>query len=455
MSDPAARPRFRIVVLGGGFAGLAFCRAFRFPGAEITLVDRQNHHLFQPLLYQVAVAGLAAPDIAEPIRSIFRKRDDIHVRLGEVASIRLDERRVILRDGAALPYDYLVVALGGVTGYFGHDEWAQHAPGIKTLDDALLVRRRLLLAFEQAEIEPDPERVRELLTIVVVGGGPTGVELAGAISDLARTILRRDFSRIDPTRARVVLIEAGSRVLSTFPEDLSEKARLQLQKLGVEVRLDTPVADIRPGEVVLKPDAEAAPGENILRAGLVLWGAGVVAAPLARSLGAPVDRAGRLVVEPDLSLPGRPEIFALGDIASAKRPDGKPVPGVAPAAMQMGRHAAQVIAAELRARGDPASAPAGATVRDAFAYRDKGDLATIGRAAAVARIGRLRFSGRPAWLAWLLVHLVFLVGFRNRIAVLISWLYSYITYKSGARVVTGLDTPPGAEESGPPSAPHR
>lgn len=449
MSPHAASPPLRIVVLGGGFAGLAFCRGLRVPGVEITLVDRQNHHLFQPLLYQVAVAGLAAPDIAEPIRSIFRKRDDIRVRLGEVAGVRLDERRVLLRDGASLPYDYLVIALGGVTGYFGHDEWAPHAPGIKTLDDALLVRRRLLLAFEHAEIEPDPERVRELLTIVVVGGGPTGVELAGAISDLARTILRRDFSRIDPARARVILIEAGSRVLSPFPEDLSEKARLQLRQLGVEVRLNTPVADIRPGEVVLKPGADAAPGENILRAGLVLWGAGVVAAPLARALDMPVDRAGRLVVQPDLSLPGHPEVFALGDIAAVARPDGKPVPGVAPAAMQMGRHAAQALADELRARLDRAAIPAGAKARPAFAYRDKGDLATIGRAAAVARIGRLRFSGRPAWLAWLLVHLVFLVGFRNRIAVLISWMYSYITYKGGARVVTGLDAP------GPPSARHR
>jgi NADH dehydrogenase len=448
---PTRRPR--VLVLGGGFAGLAFCREFHVPGAEIVLIDRQNHHLFQPLLYQVAVAGLSATDIAEPIRSIFRKRPDIHVRLGAATAVDLAARRVRLADDTEFAYDYLVVAIGGATGYFGHNEWAAHAPGLKTLDDALLIRRRLLLAFEEAENETSPERVRELLTVAVVGAGPTGVELAGAISDLARTILRCDFSRIDPAKARVILIEAGPRVLPTFPPDLSEKARRQLERLKVEVWLDTPVADIRPGEIELKPVKAPPPGgqpprPTKLRVGLALWGAGVTAAPLARRLGAPTDRAGRLVVQPDLSLPGHPEVFALGDVASVTRADAPPVPGVAPAAMQMGRHVAKLVAGEIRDGLRP-----GERARPDFAYRDKGNLATIGRAAGVAQIGRLRFSGWPAWAAWLLVHIVFLVGFRNRVSVLISWLYSYIAYKGGARVVTGLDSPPADTPAAVPESP--
>ena len=447
--SPARRP-IRVLVLGGGFAGLEFCKRLRAPRTEITLVDRQNHHLFQPLLYQVAVAGLSAPDIAQPIRSIFRDRDDIRVRLGTVVRVDLASRRVHLADRAALDYDYLVLALGGATGYFGHDEWARHAPGLKTLDDALLVRRRLLLAFERAENEPDPSRVRELLTIVVVGAGPTGVELAGAIAELAKTILRRDFNHIDPARARVILVEGGPRVLPSFPPDLSEKARRQLQRLGVEVRLDTLVSAIRENEIVFAPPRSPPDSESsdlgssppslqlALRAGVILWAAGVAASPLARDLGVPIDRAGRIKVRPDLSLPGHPEVFALGDLAAVARPDGRPpVPGVAPAAMQMGRHAAYLVSAEIREHRRP-----GDGGRLSFAYRDKGDLATIGRAAGVARIGRLKFSGPLAWLAWLLVHLVFLVGFRNRLSVLLSWAYSYLSYKSGARIVTGLDRSP-------------
>ncbi len=455
---PDARP-LRVIVLGAGFGGVAFCKAFREPDVEITLIDRQNHHLFQPLLYQVAVAGLSATDIAEPIRSIFRQRPDIRVRLGSVRHIDLAARRVELEDGTHLPYDRLVIALGGATGYFGHDEWVPHAPGLKTLDDALLIRRRLLLAFELAELETDPERVRELLTVIIVGAGPTGVELAGAVSELARRVLRCDFSQIDPTRARVLLVEAGPRVLPAFPPELSEKARRQLQSLGVEVRLDSPVESIGRGEITLKrmaptegePDGPPpeSPAPVTLRAGLVLWAAGVSAAPLARGLGVPTDRAGRLLVQPDLSLPGHPEAFAIGDIVSIARAEGAPpVPGVAPAAMQMGRHVARLLRDEIRAaRARSGDAPgADATPpRPAFRYRDKGNLATIGRAAGVAQIGRLRFSGWPAWLTWLLVHLVFLVGFRNRLFVLISWMYSYFAYKSGARVVTGLDHPPAPD----------
>jgi NADH dehydrogenase len=429
----------RVLVLGGGFAGLAFCRQLRAPDIELTLVDRQNHHLFQPLLYQVAVAGLSAPDIAQPIRSILRDRDDIRVRLGAVARLELSARRVHLADQTSLDYDYLVVALGGATGYFGHPEWEHHAPGLKTLDDALLIRRRLLLAFEHAENEPDPDRVRELLTVVVVGGGPTGVELAGAIAELANKVLRSDFVRIDPARARVLLVEGGSRVLDSFSPALSEEARLHLEQLGVEVRLSSRVADIHARELAFADG-------STLRAGVVLWAAGVAASPVTRDLAPLIDRAGRLRVQPDLSLPGHPEVFALGDIAAVSLPDGSPVPGVAPAAMQMGRHAARLVAEELRARRRP-----GEAARPAFLYRDKGKLATIGRAAGVAEIGRLHFSGWPAWAAWLLVHIVFLVGFRNRLSVLLSWTYSYFTYRVGARVVTGLDQEP--RPGRPPATP--
>ena len=426
MTMPAPAAQVHIVVLGGGFAGLAFCRRLRAPGIRITLVDRQNHHLFQPLLYQVAGSALAAPDIAQPIRSILRRRADITVRLARVEGVDFLTRSVRFAEGRQLDYDYLVIALGGVTGYFNHPEWARFAPGLKTLDDAFRIRRRLLLAFEHAEHEPDPRRVDELLTIVVIGGGPTGVELAGVVADLARRVLRCDFRRIDPARARVILIEAGDRVLDAFPPELSEKARLQLQRIGVEVRFNSRVSAMREGEVDL-------PGGS-LRAATIIWAAGVAAAPLALTPPPPRDRAGRIRVAADLGVPGHPEVFVIGDLASLLRANGAPVPGVAPAALQMGRHAADIVAAELRSGRRP-----GENARPVFVYRDKGSLATIGRSAGVAWIGRLRFSGWPAWIAWLALHLVFLVGLRNRLSVLLSWTYSYFTYKRGARIVTGLD----------------
>jgi NADH dehydrogenase len=412
-----------IVVLGAGFAGLAFAQKFPAGLARITVVDRQNHHLFQPLLYQVATAGLAAVDIAQPTRAILRRIPNLTVLMAEVTAIDLAAKRVRHTQGE-LNYDYLVLALGGQTSYFGHAEWEQFAPGLKTLDDALRIRRRVLMAFEQAEAEADEARRKELMTIVVVGGGPTGVELAGTFSELARTVLRRDFDNIDPGKARVMLVEGGPRVLAAFPEDLSASAQRQLEQLGVEVRLGQHVKDIRANEVEM-------PTGEVIRAGNIIWAAGVGAVPLTRALGLETDRAGRLKVLPDLSLPGHPEVFATGDLAALVDANGVTVPGVAQGAMQMGTHAARIIAAELRARATPPPD------RPAFAYHDKGNMATIGRSAAVAQIGNLHFSGYPAWLAWLGLHLVFLLGFRNKISVLVQWIYSYFTYKRGARIITG------------------
>ena len=420
-----------IVVVGAGFAGLSFCR--KFPGdlARITLVDRQNHHLFQPLLYQVATAGLSAVDIAQPIRAILAHKPNLEVLMAEVRAIDLAGRKVTLATGKTegvetreLRYDYLVLAAGGVTSYFGHDEWAKFAPGLKSLDDALQIRRRVLLAFERAEMERDEQRRRELMTIVVVGGGPTGVELAGTFAELTRTVLVKDFDRIDPSRARVILVEGNDRVLSTFPPDLSASAERQLKRLGVETRAGVRVQDIREGEVEL-------PGGEIIRAANIIWGAGVGAAPITRALGVETDRGGRIKVQPDLSLPGHPEVFAAGDLVTLTDRNGVVVPGVSPAAMQMGRHAAKLIETELRAK------PGRAIEREAFAYWDKGSMATIGRSKAVAQVGRWHFSGYPAWIAWLFVHLVFLVGFRNKLSVFIQWIYSYWTYKRGARIITG------------------
>jgi NADH dehydrogenase len=413
-----------IVVLGAGFAGLTFCRKFPAGRARITVIDRQNHHLFQPLLYQVATAGLAAVDIAQPIRAILRDHRDLTVLMGEVRSIDLAGRRVVHAHGE-LAYDYLVIGLGGQTGYFNHPEWEKFAPGLKSLDDALRIRRVVLSAFERAEAEADENRRRELTTTVVIGGGPTGVELAGTFAELARTVLRRDFDHIDPTRARVILIEGSPRVLAAFPPDLSDSARRQLERIGVEVRTGLHVQDIREGEVVL-------PGGETIRAGSILWAAGVGAVPLTRTLGVETDRAGRLKVGPDLSLPGHPEVFAAGDLVSLVDPNGVTVPGVAQGAMQAGAHVAKLVAAELAAGGGPKPA------RAPFVYVDKGNMATIGRSAAVAQIGRLHFSGYPAWLAWLALHLVFLIGFRNRLSVLLQWTYSYFTYKRGARIITGV-----------------
>ena len=425
-----------IVVVGAGFAGLTFCRKFPPGLARITMIDRQNHHLFQPLLYQVATAGLSAVDIAQPIRSILRRQPQLEVLMAEVSGLDLDAKIVRVRNKAAgledreLKYDYLVLAVGGVTSYFGRDDWAAFAPGLKSLDDALLIRRKILLAFESAEMERDEQKRLELMTILVVGGGPTGVELAGTFAELARTVLVRDFDRIDPRRSRIILVEGGDRVLGTFPKDLSESAERQLRRLGVDVRKGVRVQAIREGEV------ELSDGE-IVRAANIIWGAGVSASPLTRQLGVELDRAGRVKIEPDLSVPGRPEVFALGDMATLVDRNGTLVPGVSPAAIQMGEHTAKLIAQELRAgRRSPAKGM-GTPQREAFAYWDKGTMATIGRSKAVAQMGRWHFSGYPAWIAWLFVHLVFLVGFRNRLSVFITWVYSYLTYKRGARIITG------------------
>jgi len=415
-----------VVVLGAGFGGLTFAREFQHPTARITVVDRTNHHLFQPLLYQVATSGLAAPDIAQPIRSILADRDDVTVLMDEVKSVDLRRRRVVL-GGEELDYDFLVLALGGVTSYFGHSEWEQFAPGLKSLDDALRIRREVLLAFERAETTADPELRRQLMTIVVVGGGPTGVELAGAFAELSRTVLVDDFRRIDPSQARVILIEGSPRILGHLPPELSRSAEQQLATLGVELRLDCRVKDVRRHAV----EVEGANGPEILRAENIIWAAGVAAAPVTRALGVELDRAGRVKVFPDLSVPGFPEVFAIGDLALVSDEDGKPVPGVSPAAMQMARHVGRVIDRQLE-RGPAASRPA-------FRYWDKGTMATIGRSAAVAKVGNFEFSGLLAWLAWLFIHLLFLVGFRNKAGVLLHWLYSYCTYKRGARIVFGLD----------------
>lgn len=410
-----------VVVLGAGFGGLQFCKHFRHPQARLTLVDRTNHHLFQPLLYQVAACGLSAPDIAQPIRGILSARKDITVLFNRVTNLDLAAKRVQLEQGE-LTYDYLVIALGGKTGYFGHPEWERFAPGLKTLDDALRIRSQILLAFERAENEPDPVARDRLMTIVVVGGGPTGVELAGAFAELARTVLNHDFRRIDPSTARIILIEGSPLVLSHLPADLSASAQRQLTDLGVQIRNNIHVKDIRSGEVELE-------NGEVIPAATVIWAAGVSASPLTQQLGVPLEKGGRIKVNPDLSLPGHPEVFAIGDLASVLQENGQPVPGVSPAAMQMGKHVAQLLRREIK------SGPT-APERPTFRYWDKGTMATIGRSAAVAWMGRWKFSGLFAWLAWLFVHLIFLIGFRNRIAVLFQWAYSYFSYRRSARIIT-------------------
>ena len=410
-----------VIVLGAGFGGLAFCRHFKNPTARVTLADRTNHHLFQPLLYQVATAGLAATEIAQPIRSILSDQKNVTVLLDPTVDINLEKRQVVL-ESKMLSYDYLVLALGGRSNYFGHPEWETFAPGLKTLADALHIRSQVLYAFEKAENTTDAVERARLMTIVVIGGGPTGVELAGAFAELARHVLKRDFRHIDPTQAKIILIEGSSRVLASFPEDLSRSTARQLEQLGVHVRTSTPVKNIRHGEVQLE-NGEIIYAENIL------WGAGVSASPLTARLGVELDRAGRVKVNPDLSVPGHPEVFAVGDMAFLLQKNGQPVPGVSPAAMQMAQHAAQIIDAELKGS---------TTARTAFKYWDKGSMATIGRSKAVAVVGSIKLSGLIAWLAWLSLHLVFLIGFRNKIIVLIQWMYSYFAYKRGARIITDL-----------------
>ncbi|MBE2180567.1 MAG: NAD(P)/FAD-dependent oxidoreductase [Chthoniobacterales bacterium] len=412
----------RVVIIGGGFGGLSCAKGLRGSGARITLVDRTNHHLFQPLLYQVATAGLSAPEIAHPIRSIFRRRPDITVLLDEVMDVDLDARLVRMRHNQPVGYDYLVLATGARTSYFGNDAWAAHALGLKSLEDAVEIRQRVLLGFEEAENSDDAGERERLMTLVIAGGGPTGVELAGAFAELGSRVLRRDFRRIDPRAAKVILIEAGPRLLPTFPEKLSQNALDELRRRGVEVLLSTRVDDVQAGQVHI--------AGRVIPAHAIVWAAGVAAAGLSGCLDVPKDRAGHLLVEPDLALPGFPDVFAIGDIASIKQPDGTQVPGVSPAAMQMGVYVADVIRARLRGA---------ARAERPFRYRDKGSLATIGRHAAVAWFGPLQFTGYLAWLLWLFVHILFLIGFRNKAAVLLQWAYAYIFYRRGARVVFGRD----------------
>jgi len=408
-----------VVVIGGGFAGLWATRALARAPVRVTLVDRGNHHLFQPLLYQVATAGLSAPDIAAPLRHILQWQRNVTVLMETVAGIDTTSREVRLERGDALRYDYLLLASGATHAYFGHDAWAAHAPGLKTLDDALHIRRQILSAFERAESESDSAEKRALLTFAIVGGGPTGVELAGTLAEIARHTLKREFRNIEPRDARVLLLEAGPRVLATFPDSLSAKAREQLQALGVDVRTGVPVNAIDAGGVLL--------GEERIAARTVLWAAGVAASPLARALDVPLDRAGRVPVQPDLSVPGLPDVFVAGDLAAVQQ-DGKPVPGVAPAAKQMGRHVAAAIAARIA--GKPA-AP--------FRYRDYGNLATIGRMAAVVHLGKLKLSGALAWWFWLTAHIFFLIGFRNRLVVMLNWTWAYWSYQRAARIILGRD----------------
>jgi len=404
--------RTRIVILGCGFGGLWAAQGLEHAPADVTVVDANNYHLFTPLLYQVATAGLSAPDIAAPIRHILAPQRNTTVLLGRVDGIDVARRVVRLEDASELPYDQLVVATGATHSYFGHDEWAPFAPGLKTLDDALEIRSRILLAFERAEREADPARRAAWLTFVVIGAGATGVELAGTLAEIARQTLHGEFRRFDPRNARVVLVEGSDRVLPPYPPALSEKARLQLERLGVTVWVGKRVTGVDPGGVAI--------GGERLDAKTVLWAAGVASSPLGASLGVPLDRAGRVKVEPDLSIPGHPEVFVVGDLAAV---DG--VPAIAPGAKQMGAHAARNILERL----------AGRPTRP-FRYRDYGQLATIGRKAAVADFGWLRLSGFPAWFVWLWAHIYFLINFRNRIVVMIDWAWSYWTFQRYSRIVT-------------------
>lgn len=424
-----------VVIIGGGFGGLYAARALRRAPVRITLLDRRNHHVFQPLLYQVAMAALSPGDIASPIRWILRRQRNIEVLLAEAIAVDVPGKRVLLADGAPLAYDYLIVAAGATHAYFGHDEWRRLAPGLKTLEDALEIRRRVLMAFERAELETDPARRKALLTFVLIGAGPTGVEMAGALAEISRQSLARDFRHFDPSSARIVLVEAGPAVLPTFPPQLQQAALRDLQRLGVEVRTEARVTGVRDGRVEM--------GQEVLEAATILWAAGVAASPLGRTLGAPVDRAGRVVVEQDLTVqvraPGGPDgagdrlqkrsdVFVIGDLASLIGPNGKPLPGVAQVAIQMGGHAARNI--ERALENQPYRA---------FVYRDLGNMATIGRASAVADFGWLRLKGLFAWLAWLFVHIMNLIGFRNRLVVFVQWAWAYFSYQRAVRLITGID----------------
>jgi NADH dehydrogenase len=422
----SAKPIPQVVIIGAGFGGLNAALKLAREPVRITLIDRKNHHTFQPLLYQVATAGLSPGEIAAPIRWIVRRRHNIEVLLGEVQDLDRG-RRVVKLEDRELPYDYLIVAAGASHAYFGHDEWEPLAPGLKTVEDALEIRRRVLLAFELAEREAASGRGQVQLNFVIVGGGPTGVELAGTLSEIARRALADEFNSIDPKRTRIILLEGGPRILPAYPEDLSRSAEDQLRGLGVEVHTSTMVTGIEPAAVRM--------GTTSLPAVVILWAAGVAASPLGKKLDTPLDRAGRVLVNSDLSIPGHPEIFVIGDLAALKDETGQMVPGVAPAAIQQGKATARNIARDLQ--GKP---------RQDFHYVNKGSLATIGRAAAIAQFGKIHISGFIAWLSWLFVHIFFLIGFRNRIIVLIQWAWSYLTYERGARLITGDQTLPSWDE---------
>jgi NADH:ubiquinone reductase (H+-translocating) len=428
------KPRPRLIVVGGGFGGLWATRALARSEIDIVLIDRQNHHLFQPLLYQVATAGLSSGDIAAPLRHILRKQDNVQVMLGEVTTIAAEQKYIVLKGGEQLSFDYLLLASGASHAYFGNAQWETHAPGLKTLDDALTIRRRLLLAFEKAESATSLEEQEAWLHFAIIGGGPTGVELAGTLAEIARHTLKNEFRHIDPSKAKVRLIEAGPRILSAFPESLSRSAITQLERLGVEVKCGTPVKDIDANGYLL--------GESKVAGRTVLWAAGVAASSLGTQLHVRLDRAGRVIVESDLSVPGHANIFVVGDLASFTQ-DGKPVPGVAPAAKQMGRFVAQVIRHRLIGDGVPYPKP--------FRYQDFGNLATIGRLAAIVDLRGFKFSGVLAWAFWLAAHVFFLIGFRNRILVLINWTWAYFSYERHARIIYDAAASPNTET--PPHTP--
>lgn len=416
ISHPEGRGRPHVVIVGAGFGGLYAARALRRAPVDVTVIDRRNHHLFQPLLYQVATAALNPSDIAAPIRKILRRQKNTTVLLADTTQVDVERKKVGLTDGE-MGYDYLILATGVTDSYFGHEDWAPCAPGLKSIEDALEIRRRVLVAYEAAERTEDPERRSTWLQFVIVGAGPTGVELAGALAEISRRALARDFRNIDPTQARILLLEGLDRVLPTFPPQLSEKARRQLERLGVEVRVQKKVTGVDEEGVSLDDER--------IEAKTVLWAAGVAASPIAQSLGVPLDRAGRVQVMPDLTIPGRSDVFVIGDLAAFEQ-DGQLVPGVAPAAIQEARHAAGNITRAVKGK-----------LYVPFRYRDKGMLAVIGRAAAVANLRHLKLSGFIAWLTWVIVHLYLLIGFRNRIIVMFEWAWAYFTYERGARLITG------------------
>ncbi|MGH2560233.1 MAG: NAD(P)/FAD-dependent oxidoreductase [Thermomicrobiales bacterium] len=418
-STKTSTGRPHVVIVGGGFGGLNAARALKDAPVEVTVVDRRNHHLFQPLLYQVATASLSPADIASPIRSVLRKQKNVKVLLAEARAVDVERREVVLDHGGRLEYDYLILAAGARrSSYFGHDEWEEFAPGLKTLEDALAIRRRILLSFEEAERAEDEATRQRLLTFVVVGGGPTGAELAGAIGEIARYSLARDFDTIDPRTARIYLLEAGPRVMPMYPEKLAAKAEEFLMELGVTVRTGAMVTAVEPDGVRL--------GEERIAANTMIWAAGVTAASIGKTLGVEVDRSGRVAVQSDLTIPGHPEVFVVGDLAAMSGKDGTPLPGMAPVALQQGRHAAANIVHAIA--GEPMAA---------FQYKDRGTLATIGRNRAIADIGPAKLSGFIAWMAWLFIHIINLIGFRNRAVVMVHWLWSYLTFQRGARLITG------------------